>query len=84
MLGRWSKPCPPLDRVHPVVFIDVLVVKVPDGRVRKRPFSIAVGVTVNGECDTFGIWAGDGGEGAKFWLGVLTEIKNRGVERRDR
>ncbi|ODT09251.1 MAG: transposase [Microbacterium sp. SCN 70-18] len=70
----------PLDRVYPVVFIDALVVKVRDGQVRNKPFYVAVGVTVNGERDILGIWAGDGGEGAKFWLGVLTEIKNRGVE----
>ena len=70
----------PLDRVYPVVFIDALVIKVRDGQVRNKPFYIAVGVTVNGERDILGIWAGDGGEGAKFWLGVLTEIKNRGVE----
>ncbi|MBP2435684.1 transposase-like protein [Microbacterium amylolyticum] len=70
----------PLDRVYPVVFIDALVVKVRDGQVRNKPFYLAVGVTVNGERDILGIWAGDGGEGAKFWLGVLTEIKNRGAE----
>lgn len=40
---------------------------------------VAIGVTVNGERDILGIWAGEGGEGAKFWLSVLTEIKNRGV-----
>ena len=44
-----------------------------------RPFYVAIGVTVNGERDILGIWAGDGGEGAKFWLSVLTEITNRGV-----
>jgi transposase-like protein len=70
----------PLDRVYPVVFIDAIVVKVRDGQVRNKPFYVAVGVTTNGERDILGIWAGDGGEGAKFWLGVLTEIKNRGVE----
>jgi putative transposase len=40
---------------------------------------VVIGVTVNGERDILGLWAGDGGEGAKFWLGVLTELKNRGV-----
>lgn len=70
----------PLDRVYPVVFIDAIVVKVRDGQVRNKPFYVAVGVTTAGERDILGIWAGDGGEGAKFWLGVLTEIKNRGVE----
>lgn len=70
----------PLDRVYPVVFIDAIVVKVRDGQVRNKPFYVTVGVTTGGERDILGIWAGDGGEGAKFWLGVLTEIKNRGVE----
>jgi putative transposase len=70
----------PLDRVYPVVFIDAIVVKVRDGQVTNRPVYVAIGVSCNGERDILGLWAGDGGEGAKFWLGVLTEIKNRGVE----
>ena len=70
----------PLDRVYPVVFVDAIVVKVRDGQVTDRPVYVAIGVTVNGERDILGLWAGDGSEGAKFWLGVLTEIKNRGVE----
>ncbi|MBX3196011.1 MAG: IS256 family transposase [Microbacteriaceae bacterium] len=79
-MTEWSNR--PLDRFYPVVFIDALVVKVRDGQVRNKPFYIAIGVTVNGERDILGIWAGadGGGEGAKFWLGVLTEIKNRGAE----
>jgi hypothetical protein len=51
-----------------------------DGQVTNRPVYVAVGVSVNGERDILGLRAGDGGEGAKFWLSVLTEIKNRGVE----
>jgi len=70
----------PLDRVYPVVFIDAIHVKVRDGQVTNRPVYVAIGVSVNGERDILGLWAGDGGEGAKFWLSVLTEIKNRGVE----
>ena len=70
----------PLDRVYPVVFIDAIVVKVRDGQVTNRPFYAAIGVTTSGERDILGIWAGDGGEGTKYWLGVLTEIKNRGVD----
>jgi transposase-like protein len=70
----------PLDRVYPVIFLDAIVVKVRDGQVTNRPIYVAIGVTVHGERDILGLWAGDGGEGAKFWLGVLTEIKNRGVE----
>ena len=77
-MTEWQNQ--PLDRVYPVVFIDAIVVKVRDGQVRNKPFYVAVGVTTGGERDILGIWAGDGGEGAKFWLGVLTEIKNRGVE----
>jgi len=77
-MTEWANR--PLDRVYPVVFIDAIVVKVRDGQVRNKPFYVAVGVTTAGERDILGIWAGDGGEGAKFWLGVLTEIKNRGVE----
>jgi putative transposase len=70
----------PLDAVYPVMFIDAIVVKVRDGQVTNRPFYAVIGVTVNGERDILGLWAGDGGEGAKFWLNVLTEIKNRGVQ----
>jgi putative transposase len=70
----------PLDRVYPVLFIDAIVVKVRDGQVVNRPIYVVIGVTVNGERDILGLWAGDGSEGAKFWLAVLTEIKNRGVE----
>jgi putative transposase len=70
----------PLDRVYPVLFIDAIVVKVRDGQVVNRPVYVVIGVTVNGERDILGLWAGDGNEGAKFWLAVLTEIKNRGVD----
>ena len=70
----------PLDRVYPVLFIDALVVKIRDGQVVNRPVYVVIGVTVNGERDILGLWAGDGNEGAKFWLVVLTEIKNRGVD----
>lgn len=69
----------PLERVYPVMFIDAVHVKVRDGQVTNRPMYVAIGVTVGGERDILGIWAGEGGEGAKFWLSVLTEVKNRGV-----
>jgi hypothetical protein len=69
----------PLDAVYPVIFIDAIVVKVRDGQVRNKPIYVVIGVTVTGERDILGLWAGDGGEGAKFWLQVLTELKNRGV-----
>lgn len=69
----------PLDPVYPVVFIDCIHVKVRDGQVANRPIYIALAVTAEGNRDILGLWAGDGGEGAKYWLQVLTEIKNRGV-----
>ena len=77
-MTEWANR--PLDRVYPVIFIDALVVKVRDGQVRNKPIYVVIGVSTNGERDILGLWAGDGGEGAKFWLGVLAEIKNRGVE----
>lgn len=77
-MSEWQNR--PLDRVYPVVFIDALVVKIRDGQVTNRPVYTAIGVTVDGERDILGLWVGNGGEGAKFWLQVLTEIKNRGTE----
>src|SRR5919202_4983907 len=69
----------PLDEVYAAVFIDAIVVKVRDGQVGNRPFYAAIGVSLAGEKDVLGLWAGTGGEGAKFWLSVLTDLKNRGV-----
>lgn len=69
----------PLDRVYPVVFIDAIHVKVRDGQVANRAFHCAIGVSVEGKRDILGIWASPGAEGAKFWLQVLTELRNRGV-----
>ena len=77
-LAEWQTR--PLDRVDPVIFIDAIVVKIRDGQVGNRPVYAAVGVTVDGQRDILGLWVGTGGEGAKYWLQVLTEIKNRGVE----
>jgi putative transposase len=76
-LGAWQSR--PLDPVYPVVFVDAIQVKIRDGSVANRPIYVALGVTCDGERDILGLWAGDGGEGAKYWLHVLTEIKNRGV-----
>lgn len=77
-MAEWQNR--PLDPVYPVVFVDCINVKVRDGQVANRPIYIALAVTVDGNRDILGLWAGDGGEGAKYWLQVLTEIKNRGVE----
>jgi putative transposase len=69
----------PLDPVYPVIFIDAIHVKVRDGKVANRPIYVALAVTCEGNRDILGLWTGDGGEGAKHWLHVLTELKNRGV-----
>ena len=77
-LAEWQNR--PLDRVYPVIFIDAIMVKIRDGQVANRPVYTAIGVTVDGQRDILGLWVGTGGEGAKYWLQVLTEIKNRGVD----
>ena len=69
----------PLDEVYAAIFIDAIIVKVRDGQVANRPVYAAIGVTLAGEKDILGLWAGTGGEGAKFWMSVLTDMKNRGV-----
>lgn len=66
--------------VYPVVFIGAIHVKARDGQVANRPIYVALAVTSEGNRDILGLWCCDGGEGAKYWLQVLTEIKNRGVE----
>jgi putative transposase len=69
----------PLDEVYAAVFIDAIVVKVRDGQVANRPVYAAIGVTLAGGKDVLGLWAGSGGEGAKFWMSVLTDLRNRGI-----
>ena len=76
-MAEWQNR--PLDPIYPVIFLDAIHVKVRDGKVTNRPIYVALAVTCDGMRDILGLWAGDGGEGAKFWLHVLTELKNRGV-----
>lgn len=70
----------PLDETYAAIFIDAIVVKVRDGQVANRPFYAAIGVTLAGERDILGLWAGTGGEGAQFWMSVLTDLRNRGIK----
>ena len=70
----------PLDGVYAAIFIDAVMVKVRDGQVANRPIYAAIGVTLAGEKDILGLWAGTGGEGAKFWMAVLTDLRNRGIK----
>ena len=76
-MHEWSSR--PLDAVYAAIFIDAIVVKVRDGQVANRAFYAAIGVGLDGTRDVLGIWGSPGSEGAKYWLSVLTEIKNRGV-----
>jgi putative transposase len=69
----------PLDPVYPVLVIDAIHVKIRDGAVANRAVYVAIAVDVDGCRDILGLWAGDGGEGAKQWLATLGEIRNRGV-----
>ena len=77
MVGWQNRP---LDAVYPVILIDAIVVKIRDGQVANRPIYVAMGVNLHGERDVLGMWVGpSGGEGAKFWAGILTELRNRGI-----
>ena len=70
----------PLDAVYPVMLIDAIFVKIRDGSVANRPIYVAMGINLEGQRDVLGMWVGPtGGEGAKQWLGMLTELRNRGV-----
>jgi putative transposase len=76
-MNDWANR--PLDAIYTAVFIDAIHVKVRDGQVANRPVYAAIGVTVDGRKDVLGLWMGTGGEGAKFWMSVLVDLKNRGV-----
>lgn len=75
----WSSR--PLQSHYVAVFVDAIHVKVRDGAVANRPFYAAIGVDLRGHRDVLGVWAGTpgAGESSKFWISILTELKNRGV-----
>lgn len=69
-----------LDKLYPIVYLDALIIKVrEDKRVINKTFYLALGVNLDGQKELLGIWISQN-EGAKFWLNVLTELKNRGLE----
>ena len=72
----------PLDPVYPVLIIDAVHVKIRDGAVANRPVYVALAVTVHGTREILGIWAGDGGEGAKTWQATLHRDPQPGREGR--
>jgi putative transposase len=70
----------PLEAIYGIVYLDALYVKMRhEGRVENRAVYVAIGVDLEGRKEVLGLWT-NGSEGAKFWLSVLTELKNRGVK----
>ena len=77
-VAEWQNR--PLEAMYPLVFFDALRVKIRDeGLVRNKAVYVALGVTPDGTKDILGLWI-ETSEGAKFWLRVMNELKNRGVE----
>jgi len=69
----------PLDAIYPIVYLDCIHVKVREGAVRVKAVYLAIGITMAGEKEVLGLWLAQT-EGAKFWLQVVTELRNRGVQ----
>ncbi len=70
----------PLDPLYPILYLDALQVKIKsEGRVSNKAIYLAIGVNLQGTKEVLGMWASEN-EGAKFWLAVVTELKNRGVK----
>lgn len=70
----------PLDPIYAVILVDAIYIKVRDAQVANRPVYVAIGVNMDGERDVLGLWLGPtGGEGAKHWAAMLTELRNRGI-----
>lgn len=69
----------PLDSMYPVIFLDALVIKIrQEGRVENRAVYVALGLNEEGQKEVLGLWS-SANEGAKLWLAILTELKNRGL-----
>lgn len=69
-----------LEPIYPIVYLDCIHVKVRDtGAVRVKAVYLAIGINLNGEKEVLGLWIAQT-EGAEFWLQVVTELKNRGVQ----
>lgn len=70
----------PLEALYPILYLDALQVKVRDGaHIRNKAIYLAIGVNLSGIKEVLGLWVAQA-EGAKFWLQIVTELKNRGVE----
>lgn len=70
----------PLDSIYPVLFVDGIRIKIRDGSVSNRVVYVVMGIDMDGKRDILGLWVGPtGGESPKFWLSVMTELRNRGI-----
>lgn len=79
LVEEWQNR--PLERVYPIVFLDAIHYSLrKDQQVKKRAVYVVLAVTLTGRKEVLGHWVGDGHEGASFWLNVLTDLNNRGVE----
>jgi len=77
-MAAWQSR--PLDAVYPVLLVDGIRIKIRDGTVTNRVVYVVMGINMDGERDILGLWVGPtGGESPKFWLSVMSELKNRGV-----
>lgn len=77
-ISEWQNR--PLETVYPFIFMDAIHYKVKDdGRIQNRAAYIVIGVTLEGNKDILGIWIGEN-ESSKFWLGIMNDLKNRGVQ----
>jgi transposase-like protein len=77
-ITQWQSR--PLDAIYPIVYLDCIVIKIRDNlRVINKAIYLALGVNMDGKKDLLGLWMSEN-EGAKFWLSVLSELKNRGVQ----
>lgn len=71
----------PLAAIYPIIFLDALHLKIRrNGKVSNTAVYVVLGVDVEGKRDILGHWIGDGGEGANFWLSVVTDLQTRGVQ----
>ena len=75
---QWQ--CRPLDEIYPIVYLDCIHIKIrQDKRVSNKAIYLALGINLDGQKELLGLWLNEN-EGAKFWLSVLTELQQRGVQ----
>ena len=70
----------PLDSLYPIIYLDCIVLKIKEGQqIKNKSVYLALGINVQGDKELLGLWISEN-EGSRFWLGVLTELKTRGLE----